>query len=87
MSQVTVAECKSFYTLQAFIETVHSETYSKILEVLIHDEEKRRTLANAVHFKKPIKNKAKWAEKYEPRYTIQTTVMGILYIRRSIVFR
>ena len=64
MSQVTVAECKSFYTLQAFIETVHSETYSKILEVLIHDEEKRRVLANAVHFKKPIKNKADWAEKY-----------------------
>ena len=25
MSEVTVAECKTFYTLQAFIETIHSE--------------------------------------------------------------
>ena len=32
MSEVTVAECKCFYTLQAFIETIHSETYSQMLQ-------------------------------------------------------
>mgnify|MGYP001479837639 CR=1 FL=1 len=31
MSEVTVAECKTFYTLQAFVETIHSETYSLML--------------------------------------------------------
>ena len=32
MSQVTVAECKMFYSLQAFVESIHSETYSLMLQ-------------------------------------------------------
>ena len=32
MSEVTVAECRTFYTLQGYIETIHSETYATALQ-------------------------------------------------------
>ena len=47
MSEVTVAECRAFYTLQAYIETIHSETYATALEIFTPIDQKDK-LFNAV---------------------------------------
>lgn len=62
MSEVTVAECKTFYTLQAFIETIHSETYSLMLTKFAKG--RRDELFDAIHKIESIKAKADWARKY-----------------------
>lgn len=62
MSQVQVAECKCFYSLQAFVETIHSETYSLMLEKFGGD--RFNELKNAIDDIASIKGKADWARKW-----------------------
>lgn len=63
MSEVTVAECRTFYTLQAYIETIHSETYATALEIFAPAEQKE-TLFNAIKTEPTIKAKGDYAIKY-----------------------
>lgn len=63
MSEVTVAECRTFYTLQAYIETIHSETYATALEIFA-PKERRKQLFNALEQEPTIQAKGKFAEKY-----------------------
>ena len=62
MSQVQVAECKMFYSLQAFVESIHSETYSLMLEKF--GGGRFNELKNAIDNIASIKGKADWARKY-----------------------
>ena len=62
MSQVQVAECKMFYSLQAFVETIHSETYSTMLEKF--GGGRFNELKEAIDNIQSIKGKADWARKY-----------------------
>lgn len=63
MSEVQVAEARAFYTLQSFVETIHSETYSLALEKLCPDHRKEH-LFNAVANEPTIKAKGDFATKY-----------------------
>tara|TARA_B110000908_G_C10194070_1_gene421983 strand:+ start:154 stop:1113 length:960 start_codon:yes stop_codon:yes gene_type:complete len=63
MSEVTVAECRSFYTLQAYIETIHSETYATALEIFAPAEQKQH-LFNAIQTEPTIQAKGDYAMKY-----------------------
>jgi ribonucleotide reductase beta subunit family protein with ferritin-like domain len=63
MSEVTVAECRVFYTLQSYIETIHSETYATALEIFAPQEQKQ-TLFNAISTEPTIKAKGDYAIKY-----------------------
>lgn len=63
MSEVQVAEARAFYTLQAFVETIHSETYSLALEKFAPADQ-REQLFNAVAKKPTIKAKGDYACKY-----------------------
>lgn len=63
MSEVTVAECRTFYTLQAYTETVHSETYATALEILA-PREQATYLFNAIEQEPTIKAKGDYAKKY-----------------------
>ena len=62
MSQVQVAECKMFYSLQAFVESIHSETYSLMLEKF--GGGRFNELKGAIDDIESIKGKADWARKY-----------------------
>jgi ribonucleotide reductase beta subunit family protein with ferritin-like domain len=62
MSQVQVAECKCFYSLQAFVETIHSETYSTMLSEF--GGGRFNELKDAIDKISSIKGKADWARKY-----------------------
>ncbi len=63
MSEVTVAECRVFYTLQAYIETIHSETYATALEKLAPLDQ-RDSLFNAISNEPTIKAKGDFAIKH-----------------------
>jgi|TARA_B110000967_G_C18839551_1_gene538606 ribonucleotide reductase beta subunit family protein with ferritin-like domain len=63
MSEVTVAECRTFYTLQAYVETIHSETYATALEIFAPAEQKDK-LFNAIEQEPTIKAKGDYATKY-----------------------
>jgi len=62
MAEVTVAEARSFYTLQAFIETIHAETYSTALHKFAPAH--KQSLFNAVEKEPTTKAKADFAQKY-----------------------
>ena len=63
MAEVTVAEARAFYTLQAFVETIHSETYSLALEKFAPADQRVR-LFNAVAEEPTTKAKGDFATKY-----------------------
>lgn len=63
MSEVTVAECRAFYTLQSYIETIHSETYATAL-VKFAPTDQREDLFDAVAREPTIKAKGDFAAKY-----------------------
>jgi ribonucleoside-diphosphate reductase beta chain len=63
MAEVQVAEARAFYTLQAFVETIHSETYSLALEKFAPTDQ-RTQLFNAVAQEPTTKAKGDFATKY-----------------------
>lgn len=63
MSEVTVAECRTFYSLQAYIETIHSETYATALEKFAPANQKQH-LFDALATEPTINAKGMFAEKY-----------------------
>ena len=64
MSEIKVPEVLAFYSFQNAIETVHSETYSLLIDTYIKDEIEKKRLLNAVETIPCIKKKADWAMKW-----------------------
>ena len=62
-SEVTIAECRAFYTLQAYVETIHSETYATALEKF-SPPERRAQLFDALQQEPTIQAKGAFAQKY-----------------------
>ena len=60
-NEVTVPEARAFYGFQNMIEQVHSETYSQLIEALIHSPTKKEQLFNAIEEFPAIRRKAEWA--------------------------
>ena len=58
------AEVRAFYTFQSAMESVHSETYSLLIDTYVKDEIKKDQLFNAVRHFPAIKQKAEWAIKW-----------------------
>lgn len=59
-NEVTVPEARAFYTMQAQIETVHSEVYSSMLDTFVKDEAEKKFLFDAIRTIPCIKKKADW---------------------------
>ena len=62
--EVTVPEARCFYAIQNAIEVVHAETYAKLLEFFIRDEEERITHIHAHRGIPVVERKAQWAMRY-----------------------
>jgi len=58
---VQIPEARSFYAYQAFNESIHSETYSLMIDKLVRDPEEARLLLTSVKHVPAIKEKAQWA--------------------------
>ncbi len=61
---VKIPEARSFYSFQMAMESIHSETYSLLIETLISDKNEQNYLFNATTNVPVIKEKAEWAKKW-----------------------
>lgn len=62
MLEAKNTEEQAYYITQAFIEVVHSETYSLIINTLITDENERKELFEAANNWECVKNKMAWLD-------------------------
>lgn len=62
--EVQWAEARAFYAVQAYIEQVHSQTYSQLIETFIKDPTRKATLFNAIEEVSCVQKKAEWALKW-----------------------
>jgi ribonucleotide reductase beta subunit family protein with ferritin-like domain len=58
---VQISEARSFYAYQAFNESIHSETYSLMIDKLVKDPEEKASLFQAIDTVPSVKSKAEWA--------------------------
>lgn len=65
--EVKVPEARAFYTFQERIESVHQETYFKLLNMYVENDEKRKRLFRSIENNEIIKKKADWAFKWMNR--------------------
>lgn len=61
---IVAAEARAYYTMQMLIETIHSETYSLLIDTYITDEAEKKHLFNAAETMPIIGKKANWALKW-----------------------
>jgi ribonucleoside-diphosphate reductase beta chain len=59
--EISAPEARAYYSMQMLIETVHSETYSLLIDTYINDEAERNHLFNAVETVPIVGEKARWA--------------------------
>ena len=62
--EVQLTEARSFYAYQVHNETVHGETYSKLIDKYIRDSAEKKKLFEAITTIDSIKKKAEWAMKW-----------------------
>lgn len=61
---VKAPEARAFYSFQMAMETIHSETYSLLIDTLIKDEDEKQTLFSAIDTYPEIGLKADWCKKW-----------------------
>jgi ribonucleoside-diphosphate reductase subunit M2 len=54
-------ECKHFYSIQEFMETIHNETYSILLETYIRDTNERSQMLDSIKYNPSVRMIADWA--------------------------
>ena len=64
MEEVKLSEARACYSIQTFIEQIHSETYSLLIDTIVRDKKEKDILFNAVNNFPAIKQKADWAMKW-----------------------
>ena len=64
MRDVQIPEARAFYGFQIMIETIHSETYSLLIDTIIKNKTEQSQLFRAVENFPAIKEKAEWARKW-----------------------
>lgn len=62
--EVKILEAQMVYNVQCMIESIHSETYSLMIDTLIKDNEEKNLLFNAIETIPCIQQKAEWALKW-----------------------
>ena len=60
-NEVQLPECRAFYGIQIYIENVHGEVYSLLLDTYIKNQEEKMKYLNAIQTIPAVKRKAEWA--------------------------
>jgi ribonucleoside-diphosphate reductase beta chain len=63
-NEVQYPEARAFYTFQSAMETIHSETYSLLIDSYVDEEKEKDQLLNAIETMPSVKKKADWAIKW-----------------------
>jgi ribonucleoside-diphosphate reductase beta chain len=64
LNEVEILEAQYFYGHQTFIEQVHANGYSLLIETYIKDLEEREALFNSMETNPAVNKKASWAENW-----------------------
>ena len=64
MGEVQLSEARAFYGLQIAMESIHSITYSTLIDTYIKTKEQKHKLFNALNEYECIKKKGQWAIKW-----------------------
>lgn len=64
LNEIQIPEIRCFYAFQMFMENIHSETYSILIDTFIKDKIEKERLFNAIETIPCIKKKADWAMKW-----------------------
>jgi len=64
IDDVKVSEVRYFFSNQMFMENIHSEVYSLLIDTYVKDKDEKNKLFNAIDNFDCINKKAKWAIKY-----------------------
>lgn len=62
--EIQIPEARAFYSFQGFIENVHSEMYSRLIDTLIKDKQEKTRLLHAIDTIPVVAKKAEWAIKW-----------------------
>jgi ribonucleotide reductase beta subunit family protein with ferritin-like domain len=63
-NEVQYPEARAAYTFQAAMETIHSETYSLLIDTYVSDPSEKTHLLRAIETIPAVKKKAEWALKW-----------------------
>ena len=63
-NEVQLPEARAFYSFQAAMENIHSETYSLLIDTYVKDDVEKDSLFKAIEVFPAIKKKADWALKW-----------------------
>jgi ribonucleotide reductase beta subunit family protein with ferritin-like domain len=64
MSEIQAPEIRAFYAFQNFMEGIHSEVYSLLIDTYVDDPDEKMKLFHAVEHYPCIKKKSDWARKW-----------------------
>ena len=64
MREVQIPEARAFYSYQIFNESIHSETYSLLIDTYIKDKNEKDTIFNSIENIPSVAKKAAWAYKW-----------------------
>ena len=63
-TEVKSQEIRAFYSCQAFVESIHSETYSLLIDTYVKKQDQKEKLLNSIQNISAVRDKASWAIKY-----------------------
>ena len=64
MNEIQIPEARAFYSYQIFNESVHSETYSLLIDTYIKDNDEKERIFNSIENIPSVAKKAAWAYKW-----------------------
>ena len=82
MVEIHSAEIRAFYAFQNFMENIHSQMYSLLIDTYIQDPDEKMNLFHAVEHYPCIKKKADWARKWisDGRSSFATRLLGFAIV-------
>jgi ribonucleotide reductase beta subunit family protein with ferritin-like domain len=64
MREIQIPEVRAFYSYQIFNESIHSETYSLLIDTYIKDKNEKMNIFNSIENIPSVAKKASWAYKW-----------------------
>jgi len=64
MNEIQIPEARAFYSYQIFNESIHSETYSLLIDTYIKDNNEKELIFNSIENIPSVAKKALWAYKW-----------------------
>jgi ribonucleotide reductase beta subunit family protein with ferritin-like domain len=64
MNEIQIPEARAFYSYQIFNESIHSETYSLLIDTYIKDMDEKNKIFNSIENIPSVAKKALWAYKW-----------------------